>query len=101
MVLDAFDPALFRALAEPTRLSLLAALMEAGGEANVSTLADALPIDVSVVSRHLRELTQAGVLEVERRGRERWFRLRYDALIGHFSEVVDQLTRLRDGHSCC
>lgn len=97
----AFDPALFRALGEPSRIQLLAALMRLGGEANVSTIAELMPIDLSVVSRHLRELVQAGVLTVERRGRERWYALRYDALITHFRELVRQLEALRDGRACC
>jgi DNA-binding transcriptional ArsR family regulator len=97
----AFNPELFRALAEPTRIQLLAVLMRANGEANVSALAEQLPVDTSVVSRHLRELVHAGVLEVERRGRERWYSLRYDSLIGHFAELVRQLTALRDGKACC
>lgn len=97
----AFDPALFRALAEPTRIHLLAVLMRAGGEANVSQIAEHLPVDTSVVSRHLRDLVQAGVVEVERRGRERWYRLRYDSLIDHFRELVRQLEALRDGKACC
>lgn len=97
----AFDPSLFRALAEPTRIELLGVLMRAGGEANVSALAEQMPVDVSVVSRHLRELVQAGILEVERRGRERWYSLRYDHLIQHFGELVRQLRALRDGRACC
>ncbi|MBV1860929.1 MAG: metalloregulator ArsR/SmtB family transcription factor [Nannocystaceae bacterium] len=98
---EAFKPELFRALAEPTRVHLLEVLMRAGGEANVSSIAENLPVDTSVVSRHLRELVQAGVLEVERRGRERWYRLRLDALIQHFGELVRQLSALRDGKACC
>lgn len=102
MTLDAaFKPELFRALAEPTRVSLLAVMMRAGGEANVSSIAEHLPVDTSVVSRHLRELVQAGVLDVERRGRERWYRLRLDALIEHFSALVGELQALRDGKACC
>ncbi len=96
-----FNPELFRALGEPTRIQLLAVLMRLGGEANVSSMAEHLPVDTSVVSRHLKDLVQAGVLEVERRGRERWYRLRYDALIVHFGELVRQLTALRDGKACC
>lgn len=98
---SAFRPELFRALAEPTRIQLLAVLMRAGGEANVSAIAQGLPIDTSVVSRHLRELVRAGVVEVEPRGRERWYRLRYDPLIDHFRELVRQLEALRDGRACC
>lgn len=96
-----FDPELFRALAEPTRIQILATLMRAGGEANVSSIAAGVPVDTSVVSRHLRELVQARIVDVERRGRERWYRLRYNPLIEHFREIVRQLEALRDGKACC
>lgn len=97
----AIDPAMFRALAEPTRIHILSALMGAGGEANVSTIAREIPVDISVVSRHLRELVQGGVLEVERHGRERWYRLRYEPMIRQFEAFVEQLKSLRDGQGCC
>lgn len=98
---EVFDPALFRAFGDPTRIGLVATLMRSGGEANVSTIAEGAPVDLSVVSRHLKELVSVGVLEVERRGRERWYRLRYEVLITHFSELVRQLNALRDGDACC
>jgi len=96
-----FDPGLFRALAEPTRIRLLEILMRAGGEANVSAIAGQIDVDLSVVSRHLRELVRVGILEVERVGRERWYRLRHDVLIAHFRELTRQLEALRDGRACC
>ncbi|TXD37332.1 helix-turn-helix transcriptional regulator [Lujinxingia vulgaris] len=91
----------FRALAEPTRIELLAMLMRAGGQANVGTLTDAMSVDGSVVSRHLRELHRAGLLDVERRGRERWYSINYDAFISQFSDLVRQFEALRDGKPCC
>jgi ArsR family transcriptional regulator len=96
-----FHAETFRALADPTRVQLLALLMGRGGQANVSALAELVHVDTSVVSRHLRELARAGLLEVERRGRERWYRLRYDVLIEQFGELVHQLKALRDGKACC
>lgn len=97
----AIDPAMFRALAEPTRIHILSVLMRAGGEANVSAIAQEIPVDLSVVSRHLRELVQGGVLEAERHGRERWYRLRYEPMIQQFETLLEQLKSLRDGKGCC
>lgn len=95
------DPVLLRALAEPTRLEILAVLIAAGGSANVGAIADRVAVDTSVVSRHLGELARAGVLATERRGRERWYTLEIDRLIAHFAEITRQLEAVRDGLSCC
>ncbi|MCU7374995.1 hypothetical protein PEC18_30230 [Paucibacter sp. O1-1] len=47
------DTAFFRALCEPARVELLAALI-AKGPTDINALADAVPQDRSVVSRHLK-----------------------------------------------
>ena len=95
------DPDLFRALAEPTRIQILGELIRAGGSANVSGIAAQVDVDTSVVSRHLRELVRAGALDVERRGRERWYTLQLDHLIEHFSALTHQLQQLKAGLPCC
>src|SRR4051812_2775886 len=55
----------FAALADPTRRAILARL--ADGEATVTKLAQPFPISVQAVSKHLRVLEHAGLIE---RGRE-------------------------------
>ncbi len=95
------DPDLFRALAEPTRIAIVRVLILAGGSANVGTIAAQVDVDPSVVSRHLRDLAQAGVLDVDRRGRERWYTLSLDHLIAHFSTLTAQLKALKQGLPCC
>ena len=55
----------FAALADPTRRAILERL--AGGEATVNELAEPFPITVQAVSKHLRVLERAGLIE---RGRE-------------------------------
>ncbi|NBD30082.1 MAG: metalloregulator ArsR/SmtB family transcription factor [Alphaproteobacteria bacterium] len=57
---DALTP-LLAALADPTRRAILARL--ARGEATVNELAEAFPISQPAVSRHLRILTDAGLVE--------------------------------------
>lgn len=68
----------FAALADPVRRDLLAEL--AGGPARVVDLAAARPISRPAVSRHLRVLSEAGLVEVEDRGRERHYALRRSGL---------------------
>ncbi|GAA3017982.1 ArsR/SmtB family transcription factor [Streptomyces fulvorobeus] len=65
------DP--FIALADPVRRDLLRAL--ASGSARVVDLAAQHPISRPAVSKHLRLLTEAGLVTVEDHGRERHYAL--------------------------
>jgi DNA-binding transcriptional ArsR family regulator len=68
----------FTALADPVRRSLLRAV--AGSPQRVVDLAEAFPISRPAVSKHLRLLVEAGLVEAEQRGRERHYALRRDGL---------------------
>ena len=68
----------FAALADPVRRELLMEL--AGGPARVVDLAGTRPISRPAVSRHLRVLSEAGLVVAEDRGRERHYALRRDGL---------------------
>ena len=60
----------FDAVADPTRRELLERL-RLRGALSLSELADGLPISRQAVTKHLDRLRRAGLLRVERRGRER------------------------------
>ena len=64
------DPALFRALGDPNRVALLATLGRSGRPTTVTEAADCCPVDLSVVSRHLAVLREAGVVRAAKQGRE-------------------------------
>jgi DNA-binding transcriptional ArsR family regulator len=64
----------FAALADPTRRAILARLAE--GEATVNELAEPFPITSQAVSKHLRVLERAGLIERGRRAQLRPSRLR-------------------------
>jgi DNA-binding transcriptional ArsR family regulator len=77
---DDRDDALFKALAHRARRRLLDALK--GGPRTTGMLCAALPeLDRCTVMQHLKVLEEAGLIAVERRGRERWNHL--DALPIH------------------
>lgn len=69
---------LFAALADPTRRAILARL--ARGDAPVSELAQPFAMSAPAVSRHLRVLTKAGLVEREVQARWRICRLRGEEL---------------------
>ena len=68
----------FAALADRTRRSILSRLAE--GEASVSELARPFRMSLPAVSKHLRVLERAGLVEQRRQARWRIYRLRAEPL---------------------
>ena len=89
----------FAALADPTRRAILARLAQ--GEATVSDLSSPFSISAPAISRHLRVLADAGLIEREIDSRWRICHLRADALHGahdwletyrrHWEDNLDRL----------
>ena len=63
----------FAALSDATRRAIVARLAE--GEASLSALADPFDMSLTAVSKHVRVLSDAGLVAVEKRGRTRHCRL--------------------------
>src|ERR1700692_3802252 len=69
------DAALFKALADPHRLAILATLARADDEVCVCDFTGALPLEQPTVSHHLRILREAGLVTCERRGTWVYYRI--------------------------
>jgi ArsR family transcriptional regulator len=81
---------LFRALADPHRLTMLATLDRAAGQVCVCDFTDALPLNQPTVSHHLRILREAGLVTCERRGT--W--VHYELAAGVGDRLADALSRV-------
>ena len=68
----------FAALADPTRRSILAMLLE--DDMAVTDVAEPFEMSLAAISKHLGVLTQAGLISQEKRGRVKWCKLEPDAL---------------------
>ena len=68
----------YGAIADPTRRAMLAAL--AKGDMNVGHLAHQFSISFNGVSKHVKVLERAGLVERKIRGREHWLRLNAEPL---------------------
>jgi DNA-binding transcriptional ArsR family regulator len=98
-----FDPVpVFSALADHTRLSLLTRLGD-GAVHSIVELAANTNLTRQAVTKHLRVLEGAGLVQSEKVGRESQFTLRPDALrpVSSYLEAVslqwdNALARLRD-----
>lgn len=82
-VVDSVDhspgAALFKALADPHRLTILATLARSEDEVCVCDFTSGLPLNQPTVSHHLRILREAGLVTCERRGTWVYYRLAPDA----------------------
>jgi DNA-binding transcriptional ArsR family regulator len=87
-------PQLFRrgsATAPPGRLALLTRLAGCCEPCTVTELSACCPVDLSVVSRHLAILRDAGIVQSERRGKEVYYRVRFDVLCRTFRQIADAI----------
>jgi len=73
------DAALFKALADPHRLTIVATLARADDDVCVCDFTSALPLNQPTVSHHLKILRDAGLVVSERRGTWVYYRLAPDA----------------------
>ncbi len=96
---DASGP-VFGALADPTRRGILAAI--SANPATATELAGAMPISRQAVVKHLSALSEAGLVERERAGREVRYRISPEPLseaVSWMAEVGgewdERLARLR------
>lgn len=68
---------LFQALSDPTRFQIVEAMRS--GECAVGDIAERMYIQQSGVSRHLRILTEAGIVQMRPDGQKRLYSLRKEA----------------------
>jgi DNA-binding transcriptional ArsR family regulator len=71
------DIKIFHALADPTRLQILATMR--AGERTVGDIVEQVDIQQSGVSRHLRILSEAGIVQMRPDGQRRLYSLRKEA----------------------
>ncbi|MBW3565596.1 MAG: metalloregulator ArsR/SmtB family transcription factor [Acidobacteria bacterium] len=87
---------MLRALAEPNRLRLIAGMTsDDTGGAPVGSLAECCSIDLSVVSRHLKALREAGLVSSEKLGREVRYCCNRNEVVGLLRDLADWI------ENCC
>ena len=104
--LDAvLDADLFAALADPTRVRLVSCVAKCCRACAVGEIAACCAVDLSVVSRHLKVLADAGVLSAARDGRIVRYSLRSNDLAARLRALADALEakapQCGDNDPCC
>ncbi|HZN16146.1 MAG TPA: metalloregulator ArsR/SmtB family transcription factor [Acidimicrobiales bacterium] len=87
--------ATFEVLAEPSRRRILDVLRE--GERAVGELVQRVRLSQPAVSKHLRVLKEAGLVEVRPDGQRRWYRLRA-APLADIDEWLEPYRQLWSDH---
>ncbi|MDJ0875921.1 MAG: winged helix-turn-helix domain-containing protein [Desulfobacterales bacterium] len=64
-LVEILDSRFFKALSEPVRIQIMKFLI-INGRSDIGTIADAMPQDRSVVSRHLQFMQTTGILKSEK-----------------------------------
>jgi len=82
---------LLKALGEFNRLSLVYELSECQTPQNAMCLCDCCRVDASGVSRHLKLLTQEGIVTSEKKGREISFSLNRTAVASMLRSLADKI----------
>jgi ArsR family transcriptional regulator len=95
------DPELLKALAEPTRASLLSCLLKCARPCSVTEVAACCSIDFSMVARHLSTMARAGLLTSEKKGRTVWYSADGGALAGMFRDLADAIDELAPQDTGC
>ncbi len=89
------SPRLFKAIGDPNRIAILCRLSKRCAPLTVGQIAESLPVDVSVVSRHLAILRDADILIARKEGKEVRYSLNSRNLIGILRTIADAF------EACC
>ena len=83
-----------KALADPRRFAMLEAIGSAL-ECPNQALCNDFPVSKATVSHHIKELVQAGLIEPERDGQYKSYRVRQDVVNAYAAEVIRRLASRR------
>ncbi len=93
-----FDSRFFKTLSEPVRLDILRFLM-LNGRSDIGTIADHMPQDRSVISRHLNLMHESGILNCTKETRYVYYEINGKAFIDKLETITRQIRECM--HACC
>ncbi len=82
---------LAKVLASETRIRILCLLLKEGKNYCISDISKILDKDVSVISRHIRELEKVNLIEVKRVGKNTILCLKNPEKIKKLLEIIEQI----------
>jgi ArsR family transcriptional regulator, arsenate/arsenite/antimonite-responsive transcriptional repressor len=86
----------FKALSDPNRIKILNDLCSKNCPCNVGEVACCCSVDLSVVSRHLNILKNAGVISSEKRGKQVFYHVNRKEVAALLRQMADNIEK-----TCC
>ena len=98
-LVEVLDSKFFKTLSEPVRVQILKYLM-LNGRANIGSIANHMPQDRSVISRHLSFMHRAGLLNANKEGRHVIYAVDGEGLVDKVDDMAAAIRRCVD-LGCC
>ena len=97
-LIEAFDSKFFKTLAEPVRVQILKFIM-LNGRADIGTIAENMPQDRSVISRHLNLMQEAGILISEKENRHVFYNVNGQPFLEKLVDITEKIRKCMK--ECC
>lgn len=85
---DVLDSRFLKALSEPVRIKILKFIL-LNGRADIATIAQDMPQDRSVISRHLNLMREVGILICEKENRHIFYEIDGKAFLGKLERITE------------
>ncbi len=97
-LVDVLDSKFFKTLSEPARVQIIKFIM-LNGRADIGTIAEHMPQDRSVVSRHLNQMHEVGILTCEKESRHMYYDINAQAFLDRLLNITDLIKKCMN--ECC
>lgn len=97
-LVEAFDSKFFKTFSEPVRVQILKFLM-LNGRSDIGTIAENMPQDRSVISRHLNLMHEAGALISQKENRYVFYEVNGKPFLEKLISITEKMGRCMK--ECC
>jgi len=97
-LVEAFDSKFFKTLSEPVRVQILKFILQ-NGRVDIGTIAEHMPQDRSVISRHLNLMEGVGILKNKKESRHMFYEINGQGFIERLTKITELTRRCMD--ECC
>ena len=89
-LVEVFDSKFFKTLSEPVRVQILKYVM-LNGRVDIGTIAENMPQDRSVISRHLTLMHAVGILQCEKESRHMFYEINAQAFLDKLVNITEKI----------